>query len=415
MTAYMHILDLAKEVEPRADVILSKTIYQDDQIKAVVFGFGKGQELSEHTAAKSAVLFFVKGEASIGLGGDSEIGLALNGQLTVGPQRVAPISLLAHRYPEVVAMLEVDVNATEGGSLLGRFVLKPFGTQTGTVVEGLSAREAELMARVTDRPRPLRQIAVHAADQRALAALKRKGLIQTGGFTPSDAAHVLGLQDNWPGPAAELAARLMVRRRDMKVGDAARVQAFCREVWSDTVRRSCSVILETAFAAPVAASPLVDAACAGEGQFGLAKISLSPVVPVVAVGGPVRVFYGEVAKRLNCEVVFPPFCDVANAVGAAAGVVAQTIVITVEGDGSGLFRMHGPAGTVTFKSGAAAVAAAEILARDTAMEAVQSLGASHAQVQVSVEKHLLPEAIDDSGLLEAVVRAEAMGRPDAGH
>jgi quercetin dioxygenase-like cupin family protein len=70
MTTYTHILDLAKESEPPADGILSKTIYQDDQIKAVVFGFGQGQELSEHTAAKPAMLFFVKGDATVGLGDD---------------------------------------------------------------------------------------------------------------------------------------------------------------------------------------------------------------------------------------------------------------------------------------------------------------------------------------------------------
>lgn len=70
MTNYTHILDLAKEAEPPADGILSHTIYQDDKIKAVVFGFGQGQELSEHTAAKPAMLFFVKGEATVGLGDD---------------------------------------------------------------------------------------------------------------------------------------------------------------------------------------------------------------------------------------------------------------------------------------------------------------------------------------------------------
>lgn len=70
MTAYTHILDLAREAEPPAGGILSKTIYQDDQIKAVVFGFGQGQELSEHTAAKPAMLFFVKGDATVGLGDD---------------------------------------------------------------------------------------------------------------------------------------------------------------------------------------------------------------------------------------------------------------------------------------------------------------------------------------------------------
>lgn len=49
---------------------MSRTLFQDDQIKAVVFGFGQGQELSEHTSAKPAVLFFMKGEATVGLGDD---------------------------------------------------------------------------------------------------------------------------------------------------------------------------------------------------------------------------------------------------------------------------------------------------------------------------------------------------------
>ena len=71
-STYMHILDLVKEAEPPADGILSRTILQNDQVKAVVFGFGQGQELSEHTAAKPALLYFVKGEATVGLGDDTK-------------------------------------------------------------------------------------------------------------------------------------------------------------------------------------------------------------------------------------------------------------------------------------------------------------------------------------------------------
>src|SRR3954447_2576866 len=71
-TAYTHVLDLAKETDPPTDGILSRTVFQDDRIKAVVFGFGQGQELSEHTAAKPAMLFFGKGEASVGLGDDTQ-------------------------------------------------------------------------------------------------------------------------------------------------------------------------------------------------------------------------------------------------------------------------------------------------------------------------------------------------------
>lgn len=70
MTHFTHILDLAQEAEPPTDGILSRTIFQDEQLKAVAFGFGAGQELSEHTAAKTAILYFVKGEATVGLGDD---------------------------------------------------------------------------------------------------------------------------------------------------------------------------------------------------------------------------------------------------------------------------------------------------------------------------------------------------------
>lgn len=348
---------------------------------------------------------------TVGLGGDSEISIGLNGAIGVGPQRVAPISLLASRYPEIVAMLEADLADTEGGSLHGRFVLKPFGA-AGPAAAEISPREAEVLALVDERPKPVRKVAVSAAAQRALAQLKRKGLVQTGGFTPSDAAHALGLQDNWPGPAAALAARLMVRFRDMKAGDAARVEAFCREVWSETVRLTAQVILETAFGKSFGAHELVDAVCAGRGAVGLARVSLSPAVPVVAVGGPVRIYYGEVARRLACEMVFPPFFDVANAVGAATGVVAKAVTVTVEGDGSGLFRVMGPAGSSVLTSGAAALAEAEAQARAAALAAAREAGAHDPQVQISISQSRLPDAVDENGLLEAIVRAEAIGRPE---
>jgi quercetin dioxygenase-like cupin family protein len=72
MPAYAHIPDLAREAGPPADGILNCTVFQDDRLKAVVFGFGRGQELSEHTTAKPAMLSFVQGEASVGLGDDTQ-------------------------------------------------------------------------------------------------------------------------------------------------------------------------------------------------------------------------------------------------------------------------------------------------------------------------------------------------------
>ncbi len=65
---FAYFQNLAQEAAPPTDGILSRTIYQDENVKAVVFGFGPGQELSEHTASKPAMLYFVQGEAMVGLG-----------------------------------------------------------------------------------------------------------------------------------------------------------------------------------------------------------------------------------------------------------------------------------------------------------------------------------------------------------
>jgi quercetin dioxygenase-like cupin family protein len=68
---YRHITDLAKEVEPPKDGILTRTLFNDDGVKAVIFGFGQGEELSEHTASMPAILHFLQGEATLTLGDDS--------------------------------------------------------------------------------------------------------------------------------------------------------------------------------------------------------------------------------------------------------------------------------------------------------------------------------------------------------
>jgi quercetin dioxygenase-like cupin family protein len=60
--------DLAGQVTIPADGTISRTLYRDEQIKVVLFGFAAGQELSEHTAAVPALIQIIAGEATIMLG-----------------------------------------------------------------------------------------------------------------------------------------------------------------------------------------------------------------------------------------------------------------------------------------------------------------------------------------------------------
>lgn len=68
---YTYINDLATEAQPPGKGILSRTLYNDDRLKVVLFGFAQEEELSEHTASMPAVLHFLQGEAKLTLDKDT--------------------------------------------------------------------------------------------------------------------------------------------------------------------------------------------------------------------------------------------------------------------------------------------------------------------------------------------------------
>jgi quercetin dioxygenase-like cupin family protein len=69
MAASFEILaDLASQIVIPENGTLSRTLLQDDHVKAVLFGFAAGQDLSEHTASTPAIMHFLGGEAHVGLG-----------------------------------------------------------------------------------------------------------------------------------------------------------------------------------------------------------------------------------------------------------------------------------------------------------------------------------------------------------
>ncbi len=71
-TAYTYITDLLDQAQDiPADSIVSRTVYSDKDTKAILFAFAAGQELSEHTAAQTAILYFIQGEADLTLGEDA--------------------------------------------------------------------------------------------------------------------------------------------------------------------------------------------------------------------------------------------------------------------------------------------------------------------------------------------------------
>ncbi len=68
-TKFAFFPDLANLLdEVPEDSIVSRTFFQEDDTRAILFGFAPGQELSEHTAARPAILHFLEGKAKLTLG-----------------------------------------------------------------------------------------------------------------------------------------------------------------------------------------------------------------------------------------------------------------------------------------------------------------------------------------------------------
>lgn len=64
------LTNLEGAIETPADGTLSRTLFQDERLKAVLFSFSAGQELSEHTASTPAIMHFLSGESDVTLGPD---------------------------------------------------------------------------------------------------------------------------------------------------------------------------------------------------------------------------------------------------------------------------------------------------------------------------------------------------------
>lgn len=65
-----NLLDLLPEIT--ADTIVSRAVYNDEQIRVTLFGFAAGQELTEHTSTYAAVMHFLEGEAEVTLGEEKQ-------------------------------------------------------------------------------------------------------------------------------------------------------------------------------------------------------------------------------------------------------------------------------------------------------------------------------------------------------
>lgn len=99
MNTYQYTENLLTEITIPEKGILSHTLFNDDAVKIILFGFSPGQELTAHTAPMPATMLFLEGEAAVTLGPDSTEAKAgtlihMQPQLTHGIVAKTPVRML---------------------------------------------------------------------------------------------------------------------------------------------------------------------------------------------------------------------------------------------------------------------------------------------------------------------------------
>jgi len=356
---------------------------------------------------------------TFGLGGDSAVRVLPARPFSLGPRREVPLSLLGSRHPHAVAILQEQAVEMPLREHAGRFAMRRRQPPGGPA--GLSSAQRALWEQLADGPVSLVELFEGQTRQRALDRLVEQGLVSLAGFTPSDAAHVLGRHSAWSVPAAQagaaIGARLARERFGRDLGDA---EGFSARVIDAATEQGARFTLSAALAGTPAApdtelaagaAPLVDASVGAVPGPELVEVALHLKRPLIGIGAPAATYGPEIARKLGTRLALPAHAEVANAVGAVVAGVLQRVVARITPLPDERYRVHAPSGVSTFRT--LEEAADWALAEAARLAEEQALAAGAVDVEVETLRDDVVGHTDQGMQLffEATITATARGNP----
>ncbi|MHB0999351.1 MAG: hydantoinase/oxoprolinase family protein [Armatimonadota bacterium] len=282
-----------------------------------------------------------------GFGGDSHIRRGRLGRITVGPERVVPISYLAVKWPSVLDELRKMLDeAPDDLCQPIDFYVMGWAAQTGE----MTPREQQVISVLEDGPKSIKELArlcgCEYPSLLSMDRLDRTGVVTRVGLTPTDILHAAGRLDCWNREAAELA--VTISAADMEINP----NEFIELILHESRMKLTQEILEGTLENGVKGSNV-------SGRFTLfAKTLLSTKSDfidlhakasqsMIGIGAPVKAYLPDACADFGTQPMIPEHAEVANAVGAVVGRIALKAKATVAPTGTGEYLVHTP---LDFKS-----------------------------------------------------------------
>ncbi len=362
---------------------------------------------------------------SIGLGGDSEVHFH-GGNISLGPRRVIPLSLLAQQYPQLISRLETQLASTPSPRH-NRFITRLEYNQA--LINQLNTTELKAWEMLEQGPVEMETLAFN--DQplaKAMARLERLGIAIYSGFTPSDAAHVLGKSNHWNQPAAILAASIWAQQMRYLYGydswAATDIQTASNQVLQLMHHHICQALIEAGLhqedllnqtkvhdLAVLMSDLILKYDQAGQSQNALFGIHFCKSHTLVAVGAAAATYYPDVANSLGLELKLPEYGHVANAVGAVMGCIVQRAEITINQPRAGVFRVFNRAMPFDCNNLTEAFSKAEAIVLAEATTLAKSAGAERISAHTRQHNKHVQSELSGELFVESKIIAVATGKP----
>ncbi len=362
---------------------------------------------------------------TIGLGGDSFIRVTKDRELTIGPQKVFPLSWIATEYPHLLE----ELKEIKGSRYF------PLNSQPTNILclikepEKISLNETErnIIRLIKEKPHSLYWVSKQLKKNPDIIPWERLvniGSIHRANLTPTDLLHVTGKFSRWNVEAAELGIAILSERygttqeKFVNIAlDKLHYMIFELLVEKLVYHKNNKISLKKGEESAYLIREMFyrDTNLKDDIEFS-AKVNL----PVIAVGAPVSAYFPPVIKKLNTRLVIPQDADVANAAGTVNGKVVERLKVLIKPGESSGFYVYTPQERRMFMDFDKAVEFAVDSGKDIACKRAEKAGASDIEIVVerndrytTISAYADAEETDTKNKLfiESIIDISAIGNP----
>jgi N-methylhydantoinase A/oxoprolinase/acetone carboxylase beta subunit len=338
------------------------------------------------------------------MGGDSEIIVDRRGNMSIGPERVIPLSMASETYEGFL-----DKLATCGQA---RFLVAY--SRDGS---GLSEKERSLFDFLRENgPSTFGEIRANVDVvllDRFVKRLRDKNMVVGIGLTPTDVLHLKGDYLSGNVRASELGVDLARPSTGLSREEFVEkvLNKVAAKISQEVIKK---IILDEGGVMPQGSSCdyLLETASWGR-ESELMRLEAKVNRKIVGIGAPAHVYIPEIGRRLGCEVIVPQNHEVGNAVGAVCSPIvetAQAVIFPQDGKYHLFSSFYIP---VTYEHMGQAIEAARNMVKRHVRERAEKAGAQeiNVKIEVNIKKSIGGENVEGEIISKIDVMGRAVGQP----